>query len=249
MTHSYKYLVGATLARAVDFAVRHQLLAIASWFPRGHHLMLDLRRYSGGSLPVVFDVGANIGQTCLHIRRHFPQSTIHSFEPVPSVFEELQRRTSRSFHIETHNLALGDQPGEVRLRVRSESLTNSLFDSPSADASNSVLVRVVRVDDFCTENSIESIDLLKIDVEGFELQVLRGAEQMLRRRRVKYIYVEAGLVRHMPYKTHFAALDEFLQDNGYMLSNFYETFPFQADKSLAIYTNCLYILPESCPTL
>jgi len=61
----------------------------------------------GKQLGVVFDVGANTGQTALSVRRNFIRSRIYSFEPVPSTFQELVRNTSKYAQIEPVCLALG----------------------------------------------------------------------------------------------------------------------------------------------
>jgi hypothetical protein len=65
--------------------------------------------------PVVFDVGANIGQTVQRIRRFLPSSFIHSFEPVPSSFEKLRTNTQGFTNLTVNHAAVGAKPGSIEI--------------------------------------------------------------------------------------------------------------------------------------
>ena len=69
--------------------------------------------------PVIFDVGANVGQTAAGFREHFPGAEIHCFEPVPASFRALQSHTA-GMDIRCHQLAMSDTPGRVKVRLLSE---------------------------------------------------------------------------------------------------------------------------------
>lgn len=150
-----------------------------------------------GSRLVVFDVGANVGDysrllvMCGNIKRVF------AFEPHPQTFASLLSNTSNYQNITCVNAALSDSNGEVKFHDRVDkngsshaSMHAEVFSAihlvPSVETS--VISRTL--DDFCSSEAIEHIDLLKIDVEGHELQVLEGAKSMLKARRIRSIQFE-----------------------------------------------------------
>jgi|SRR5215469_4636253 len=137
---------------------------------------------------VIFDVGANVGQTARTYRRLFPSSQIWSFEPFPSTYESLCHSLSDSrFH--PVPLALSDQHGNATLNIGSVSITNSLLRRES-DTGKTVQVRTDTIDHFCSQNGIELIDILKVDVEGAESRVFRGAQNMFSRGAIRSVFVE-----------------------------------------------------------
>jgi len=131
---------------------------------------------------VVFDIGANLGLSTVMMATSAPSGKIFSFEPSPSIYPYLEKTVAENFlkHCVTLPIALGEAPGEL-----------SFFDNPtSASASHLVVgdrslggsnytVKVSTVDDFVFENNLERLDMMKIDVEGFELDVLKGANKTL----------------------------------------------------------------------
>lgn len=152
---------------------------------------------------VAFDVGAHIGElTQLFARFVGPKGRVHAFEPGQTAFERLQAVCdwSGSANIVLNNLALFENAGTVQLNVYDDAhLTwNTLAHRPLDQYGIEVAsvgvetVEAETVDGYCTGNGIEHIDLLKIDVEGAELQVLRGARRMLKEERVGCCVFEFG---------------------------------------------------------
>jgi trans-aconitate methyltransferase len=75
---------------------------------RGYHLMNDLRFWTRDrSVDVIFDVGANVGQTVDRLREYFPSARIEAFEPVSDIFETLQDNTTGLSNVHCHPFALG----------------------------------------------------------------------------------------------------------------------------------------------
>ncbi|HCN30605.1 MAG TPA: hypothetical protein DIT64_18090 [Verrucomicrobiales bacterium] len=144
--------------------------------------------------PVIFDVGANVGQTAAGFREHFPGAEIHCFEPVPASFRALQSHTA-GMDIRCHQLAMSDTPGRVKVRLLSddpEFTMNSLSHEADADAEGPGVAwfDVVTLPEFCARHNVEVVHLLKIDTEGRDLHILRGAGAMLRAGRVWSIVLE-----------------------------------------------------------
>jgi FkbM family methyltransferase len=142
-----------------------------------------------------FDVGANEGQTALNARRVFPHAEIFSFEPHPTTYSALISKLAHRTNFSCLNLALGSQSGEFEMFEYESSVLNSMvpdahFAVRFGTEGRRVPVQCTTLDGFCSENSIDALDVLKIDTEGFELEVLRGGSRMLQRRAIKFIFVE-----------------------------------------------------------
>jgi len=131
--------------------------------------------------PVVLDVGANVGAYSQEVARVNPSAEVFAFEPHPRTFERLVSNlgTGKTFYL--YNYALGAHPGYSTLYDRESgngSSHASIFREVIEDIHNAQArgynVKVHTLDQFVEENQLERIDLLKIDTEGYELNVLRG---------------------------------------------------------------------------
>jgi FkbM family methyltransferase len=127
----------------------------------------------------VMDVGAHVGFYSLLISRAVgPSGKVYAFEPVPEIFACLKE------HIALNNatnvipipIALSDEKGSAKMSVKGGG--SSLFRRVSDEF---VEVQVERLDDFVEREKIERVDAIKLDVEGAELKVIRGADKTIRR--------------------------------------------------------------------
>lgn len=148
---------------------------------------------------VVFDVGANVGefsQEVLH-RRGDGKLELHAFEPTNSAFAQLRSALAPRDGLYLNRCALGQVRAEMPIYFDAPasglaSLTRRNLSFRSLDMSQQETVLVRTLDDYCAETGVKRIDFLKIDVEGHELDVLRGAVQMLERRAIQRIMWEFG---------------------------------------------------------
>jgi FkbM family methyltransferase len=166
----------------------------------------------------VLDAGANIGyMTMLFAARVGKRGVVHSFEPHPQVCAALRRNVDRSEktgnagRVIVHDCALADVPGRAQLIETDYFAINEgtarLVTTSEAETGSikSHQVQVETVDDLFPT---ESFALLKVDVEGFEAKVLKGAERLLSQRRV----------RHVIYEDHTrggSGLPDLLSSHGY----------------------------------
>lgn len=159
--------------------------------PFGVHWHDDIRAFSNGrNLETAIDAGANTGQTALAIAKYFPRCRVYSFEPVPSTFAVLVSNTASHPLVEPVRAALGAAPGMASMKTGPRDECNTLVvDAESSDAPL-LEVPVDTVDDFCASRKIQHLGLLKIDTEGYELQVLKGAHSLLCENRIDYILAE-----------------------------------------------------------
>lgn len=151
---------------------------------------------TGVKSPVIFDVGANIGEYSKMVRELFPESHIYSFEPHPVTFLKL-KESEKEYKLNIYNTGMGEFLKEMELfDYKSEdgspraSLYKDVIERQYNSSSVAHKVNISTIDIFSENNNIENIDLLKIDVEGNELSVLRGAKNMVKENKIKIIQFE-----------------------------------------------------------
>jgi FkbM family methyltransferase len=149
---------------------------------------------------VVFDVGANVGYFSESLLAHQPWAYLHAFEPLPDARTQLADALAPYGEgIVINAAALGAEKGERRFRVSRFGEASSFFENGSIlerkvygiDFETVAIIPVVvdTVAGYMRDHAIGRVDLLKLDVQGFELEVLKGAEQVLDR--IDAVYCEA----------------------------------------------------------
>ena len=146
---------------------------------------------SAGEAPVIFDVGANRGQWTEAVLAIRPKARAHCFEPARRAGKELIDRHFPS-NVLCNLAGMGDAVGALRLYVNPGNSELSSVYGFAANGGEPEEVPILTVDTYCREHGIASIDYLKIDVEGHELAVLKGARQMLAGQRIRYVQFEYG---------------------------------------------------------
>jgi len=215
-----------------------------STLPVGVDLFHDIQyRFRYKNISVVFDVGANIGQTAHWVRHHISSSRIYCFEPIRSVYEQLVKNTVSIKKIKTESIAFGDKNEEIIVRLHKEhTVLNSLKSELMSHDQDSVeeKVNVLRMDDYCSEKKIQHIDFLKIDTEGFEINVLKGASEMLTQAKIAFILCEVGFLRGNVRNTYFADICEYLSAYGYYFQGLYQVSGHSWDPQ-NIFGNALFV--------
>ena len=140
-----------------------------------------------------FDIGANVGAfTCLMASLGH---TVHSFEPIPETFCRLKNNVKSNGLLDRvwlNCLAVGKERALVTFHIEESAATNrmALPGESSLGAASTQLVAATSLDDYCRRQSIDSIDLVKLDVEGMEPFVLQGANALLKERKIKALLIE-----------------------------------------------------------
>lgn len=213
--------------------------------PVGCDLINDLKFKISLPLNTVFDVGANIGQTSIKFNDYFKNIRIYAFEPVTSTFDILISNTKTFENISSYNIALGDRVEEIEINLfdSNASVLNSLKkEAMNSDSSKKQIVQVTTGDIFCKENNINQIDLLKIDTEGYEINVLKGLKDMIIQSKVKAIYCEVGLNIANNRSTYLVDLINYMNTVGFKLYGIYEIDNSEI-KAGFNYGNLLFIKP------
>jgi FkbM family methyltransferase len=187
--------------------------------------------------PLFIDAGANVGAWTVALAAAHPRAHVYCFEPAPNTFSVLCNNIhlNRLQNVTATQLALSgsagivsfqmtkDNPGFNRLAPTKESV-EELRPGRFKDA-QAIKVQTTRLDDFCKSSGIERIGFLKIDVEGAEVFLLRGAEYLLRNRAIDQVWIEiepdnlremgdsvdslAMVMGSVGYSFHFLQLDGF----------------------------------------
>lgn len=175
-----------------------------------------LRRFARLTNPVVFDIGANVGRYSTELKRLCPGARIWAFEPHPDTFKGLAREAAE-LGFTAVNLGLSDQLGRRSLYDYADapgsphaSLHRDVIETVHRANSVAIDVNVTTVDEHLASIDAERLDLLKIDAEGHELAILRGASRAIQSKRIDVIQFEFNEMNVM---------------NRVFLRDFYEELP------------------------
>lgn len=243
---NWRYIVGKSLSRFGNTILASPWMPPVKGIPYGISYPYDIKRFLRGqrTIQTIFDVGANIGQTSLFLRQHFQQAEIFAFEPINATYKILETNTKAYPQIHAFPYALGSQVGKKQVHLEENSELNSLVDrKPPATTRSQVKeeVTIETIDNFCRDRKIQGIDLLKIDVEGYELEVLRGAEETLSQHRIGLVYAEVTLNSTSSRHQNFFQLNDYLKSKGFMFSGLYEVFRWGDAKQYFGFCNALFI--------
>jgi len=201
----------------------------------------DMRKLVDGDRPLVFDVGANRGQTIERLRKTFAHPVIHAFEPGRDTFAELERRTAGIPDLHLNRVALGAR-AESRTFFDTDPPDMSSLLEASRDAWGEIKatypVEVTTVDDYCAARGIDRIDILKSDTQGFDLDVLKGARAMIERRAIRLIFMEITFSDMYKGSPRFDQIYAYLADRGFALVSFYD---FYYQRGRAGWTDALFV--------
>lgn len=171
-----------------------------NWSVTGEKWLLEVclpERFEGSESPTLLDVGANVGHYSASFLVSFPRGRVFAFEPHPKNFEAIAKTLAKT-GCTAENVAVGARRCELPLYDYADGRAGSTHASLNSKVitdfhqaqAQSIMVPVITLDDYCEERSIEKIDLLKIDVEGHELEVLRGAQALIDAGRIEMIQFE-----------------------------------------------------------
>lgn len=157
-----------------------------------------LKKYfSGIGKYIFFDVGANIGEYSKMLRQSFKDAEIFSFEPNPKAYDVLKNLAEKE-NFTAENIGIGEKIGNQvlysfkKLSATQLGTTNKeiLKNYQINEETEEINFFSDTIDNYCTAKKIQKIDFIKIDVEGSELFVLKGSEQLLKKDKIKIIQFE-----------------------------------------------------------
>lgn len=193
-----------------------------------HHFGYDLIPYWGPefawlnkrNIRTVIDVGANVGQFAQLARQALPEALIVSFEPIPSCFEDL-KKSLPSEHFKPMQYALGEKEEKRTIHVSTYTPSSSLLPFsrvhreafPHAQDGHDEIIEVRRLDEVMRDIPYEKELLVKLDVQGFEEQVIRGGAETMRNASV--LFVETSFVAMYEGQELFDSTYNLLKSMGF----------------------------------
>jgi len=181
----YRMALFGLLGDEWDF-MRNGELRFAEWIAK---------RQKGNA--IVFDVGANEGRYCEELLHIFDKASvpvlIHGFEPAADTYSRYQKRFQNTASVKCNNIGLGDKEESVNLfKSKDSSGFATLYQTNKFNFNSAESIELTTIDNYCSLNSIDGIVFLKMDVEGHEFAVLRGAKKMIDENKIQIIQFEFG---------------------------------------------------------
>ena len=187
----------------------------------------DLLKDKISNNPIIFDVGGNKGQSIEKYLKIFDKPIIHSFEPIKTEFDYMCSKFKNNKNIFLNNFALGDKTEEKEFNVTAKT-SNSSFNkinlgtdwlkvrskeyntSEEGYVTSVQKVNVIKLDDYCKDNNISVIDLVKIDTQGYEDKVLEGSLNSIKQNKIKAIVTEIMFDNVYDKYFSFSDLEKFI---------------------------------------
>jgi FkbM family methyltransferase len=219
-----KFLVASTLRR-FGYQLRRLDEGVNMADPHGE----QLRLLGDASVKTVFEVGAYNGRDAVRYAADFPAAHVYAFEPLPESFGYLSENVKGSANITAVNAAMCDQVGTATMHLSNWIDASSLhkpiasgatFDKYTA-SDRQITVQTDTLDHYCAQNGIKVIDLLKIDAQGAELAILKGARYLLSRSAIRVIFVEVAFGPLYEGGARFDEVMGLLCEHGFRLHNLY----------------------------
>jgi FkbM family methyltransferase len=183
------------------------------------------RKNLNGKL-IIFDVGANIGQSIKRFNDIFPESIIHSFEPIKECYEKMLINFPQDRFIK-NNYALSEKNTNKKFFINKFSFTSSFtlinsnyekhFYRERDKLKKTIVVKTITLDKYINLNKIKKIDILKIDTQGHELSVLKGGKSSLKKNIFNFIEVEIIINDYYTKKVNLHEIDRLMVENNFEL--------------------------------
>lgn len=165
----------------------------------GEHAIFQILKQRIKPPYCIFDIGSNQGQFLKLILDNITEDdfSIHCFEPGKETFKMFAGSTKNDKRIMLNNIGIGKEKGEAVLHFDSPgsglaSLTKRRLDHFGINFNNSEKVKIDTIDNYCSENTINHIHLLKLDIEGYELDAFAGARKMFDSKSIDIVSFEFG---------------------------------------------------------
>lgn len=208
------------------------------------------------SEPIIFDVGANIGQYSNALLDTLPTAIVHAFEPSSEVFCTLKGNV-HSNRIATIMMGMSDRSGSVELfdypnRASSHASLYSevLIGLHHAKSVRKTTVALTTLDEYCAEHCVKEIDFIKIDTEGHELAVLKGGKRMIESGLlplIQFEFNEMNAISRVFLKDFYSVLEGYqffrLMPNGLLPLG-----PYSSRNEIFAFQNILAVLSQSYPS-
>ncbi len=169
---------------------------------------------------IVFDIGANIGlYTLLFSKKVESEGRVFSFEPSPEAYFRLKQNVvlNKINNVKLYNMGISDKTGNSEFFICEDDAYNSLGKKPMMPIVKTIDVPITTIDEFCLKEKINKVDLIKIDTEGAEFLVLKGAEKLLTSDNAPILICEYNRLTEEGYDYKITDLYDYLVKIGYLI--------------------------------
>lgn len=175
--------------------------------------------------PVIVDCGAHVGHDSVEMAALWPASTVHAFEAVPEIFQQLAERVASYRNIKCYEVAVSDRSGVQQMYVSGGSSDGSssllapelhLQDHPTVTFDQTVTVSTVTFAEWSREHQITQVDLFWLDMQGYEYQAMMASLELVRRARA--IHVEVSMRSTYRDVVLYPELRKWLEGEGFKVA-------------------------------
>lgn len=187
--------------------------------------LADISPFFYGKFITYVDIGAYTGEVLskIVVSKKMSIREAHLYEPNPTSFEKLKDNLAEikinSIHL--NNFALGETE-KISNFITANAMTRIMNDTEGENTTGIFPSEIKTLDSQIKKVTERHIHLLKIDVEGYEMEVLAGAKETLKAANIDIIYIEVGFNKAGTQQTYMGKIDSFLQDLGYRVFKIYE---------------------------
>lgn len=207
----------------------------------------DIQSLVKTETPLILECGASVGPMIALYLELFENPHIYAFEPQPQFVEIIKEKFSNNDKVEVFQNAVGNKNEKLKFNVLNRptassfmapTVMNKKYHNEQVDVKKVIEVEQVRLDDVIKE---KEVDFMKLDLQGYEIEALKGAERLIKN--IKVITTEIEFIEEYKGQPLFGDIDVYLRSKGFYLYNLYELFT-QSDGQLtagdAIYLNKKY---------
>jgi FkbM family methyltransferase len=178
--------------------------------------------------PIIIEAGAFTGGDTQRLSSFWPQATIHAFEPVPDIFALLKTNVSSLHNVHCHPMGLSDTTGTAQFYVsESPKKPGAPFQAGSllkpkerlklspVQYNKTITINAITLDDWAQQNNIPHVDFAWLDMQGYELNVLKASPRMLAT--LKVIYTEVEFVEAYENQYMYHDVRTWLEAQGFIM--------------------------------
>lgn len=187
---------------------------------------------------IILDVGAYRGNSIFSFKENFSNPYVYSFEPSKKNFNILRENCKRFSNYEIFNLGVSDINGIKKFNNNSWSETSSFIDLNDKGSKNyfdnrfkylgknitesTSNIETITIDLFLEKQNLDKVNILKIDTQGHEKNVLKGAQKSLKKNKIESIMIEIILDDYYKNQIHILDIEEYIINEGFYLYGIYD---------------------------